>query len=398
MNVRWFARFSGLLLFLVFAGMVMGQGDTGTISGTVTDQSGAAIPGVGVTIKNVATGISRGLVTNELGRYDARALPAATYEVTGSLAGFNTIVRSGIAVAVGRNAVVDMALQIGEVGQSVTITAEQAAKAAAALSAYSVTITPAQAATVAAREADDDVPPEVEAARLQSEAAELLQDLLDRFAGRTTGAPLNAHSIDTAAKMLGESPLPAHIIGDYFELPALDLPNIGERTIGECPELAAIDPRRVTYTWKLKHGTKSGAYTLGTCAVRSKKLRQLEAQRDPLAVVPWWEVTIALDIWLTLTDEERARLVHHELMHCCGLLNEDGKYDEPKTRMHDIEEFAATLARFGAAPGESQIRVLKVAGSNPDIVARVQRWTPGPDDAPLFGLWTDTTTDKPRQL
>src|SRR5262245_28853113 len=118
MKVRW------LFLILLCASMAMAQGDTGTISGNVTDQSGAAIPGVAVTIKNVETGISRNLVTNEVGRYDAVALPAGTYDVTGSLAGFSTVVRNGIVLAVGRNIVIDMGLQVGEVSQAVTITAE----------------------------------------------------------------------------------------------------------------------------------------------------------------------------------------------------------------------------------------------------------------------------------
>jgi len=118
MKVRW------LFLILLCASMAMAQGDTGTISGNATDQSGAAIPGVAITIKNVETGISRNLVTNEVGRYDAVALPAGTYDVTGSLAGFNTVVRSGIVLAVGRNVVIDIGLQVGEVSQAVTITAE----------------------------------------------------------------------------------------------------------------------------------------------------------------------------------------------------------------------------------------------------------------------------------
>src|SRR4051812_9915028 len=120
MRVHW------LLLLLLCASLALAQGDTGTISGNVTDPSGAAIPGVAVIIKNIETGISRSLVTNEVGRYDAVALPAGTYEVTGSLAGFNTLVRNGIVLAVGRNVVIDMALQVGEVSQAVTITAEAA--------------------------------------------------------------------------------------------------------------------------------------------------------------------------------------------------------------------------------------------------------------------------------
>src|SRR5437867_5364400 len=115
---------SGMLLFLLCVSLAFGQLDTGTISGTVADQSGAAVPGASVAIKNIETGIVRRLVTNEAGRYEAVALPAGTYEVTASLAGFQTFVRGGIGLTVGRNAVVDIALQVGDVAQAITITAE----------------------------------------------------------------------------------------------------------------------------------------------------------------------------------------------------------------------------------------------------------------------------------
>src|SRR3989442_10784792 len=117
-----FARVSGLVLFLVCAPMAMAQLDTGTISGTVTDQTRAALPGAALTIKNVATGISRTLATNEAGRYDAAALPLGTYEVTASLAGFRPYVSSGIVLTVGRNAVVDRSLQVGDVARAVIVT------------------------------------------------------------------------------------------------------------------------------------------------------------------------------------------------------------------------------------------------------------------------------------
>ncbi|MGH9785495.1 MAG: TonB-dependent receptor domain-containing protein, partial [Terriglobia bacterium] len=75
-------------------------------------------------IRNVATGVSRRIESNALGRYSAAALPAGNYEVSVSLAGFQTLVRSGIELTVGRNAVVDLALQVGEVTQAITITGE----------------------------------------------------------------------------------------------------------------------------------------------------------------------------------------------------------------------------------------------------------------------------------
>src|SRR2546427_9695955 len=115
---------SGVLLLVFFASLSLAQLDTGTISGTVADQTGAAVPGASVAIKNVETGIVRRLVTNEAGRYEAVALPVGTYEVTASLVGFQTFVRGGIGLTVGRNAVVDIALRVGDVTEAITITAE----------------------------------------------------------------------------------------------------------------------------------------------------------------------------------------------------------------------------------------------------------------------------------
>jgi len=115
---------SGLLLLILFASLSFAQLDTGTISGMVADQTGAAVPGASVAIKHIETGVVRQLVTNEAGRYEAVALPVGTYEVTASLGGFQTFVRGGIALTVGRNAVVDMALRVGDVTEAITITAE----------------------------------------------------------------------------------------------------------------------------------------------------------------------------------------------------------------------------------------------------------------------------------
>ena len=106
------SRISVLFLFLVCESLGLAQLDTGTISGTVTDQSGGAVPGATVTIRNVETGVARNLTTNATGRYEAAALPVGNYEVRASLTGFQTLVRSGINLTVGRNAVVNMALQV----------------------------------------------------------------------------------------------------------------------------------------------------------------------------------------------------------------------------------------------------------------------------------------------
>jgi len=99
---------------------------TGTISGTISDPTGATVPGTSVTIKNVETSLSRATVSNLQGRYEATNLPIGKYEVSAAMAGFQTSVRRGIELTVGRHAIVDMALQVGEVAQSITVTGEAA--------------------------------------------------------------------------------------------------------------------------------------------------------------------------------------------------------------------------------------------------------------------------------
>src|SRR6266540_3412639 len=98
------------LLFVMSSSLIAAQLTTGTISGSVTDETKAAVPGAEVTVTNTETGLTRTITTNETGRYEASNLPPGTYEVTGKNAGFGTVVRKGIELAVGRTAVIDLAL------------------------------------------------------------------------------------------------------------------------------------------------------------------------------------------------------------------------------------------------------------------------------------------------
>ncbi len=125
-KARWRTIVLCLGLFIMSSVAAFGQLTTGTIAGTVTDQSGAAVPGATVTFKNAETAVSRTTVTGENGKYVALSLPAGTYEVSASLQGFQTVVHSGIALALGQNEVVDFALPIGLASESVTVTVETA--------------------------------------------------------------------------------------------------------------------------------------------------------------------------------------------------------------------------------------------------------------------------------
>jgi hypothetical protein len=96
--------------------------DTATIVGTVTDPSGAVIPGVKVTVSNPEKGFTRELESNAAGEYMAAKVPIGDYFMTAEAAGFQKLVRSGIALAVGQTLRVDLQLAVGQVTQEVTVT------------------------------------------------------------------------------------------------------------------------------------------------------------------------------------------------------------------------------------------------------------------------------------
>src|SRR5215467_10342306 len=97
---------------------------TGTITGTVTDTSGAVLPGVEITITNTGTDQTRTTLTNETGRYRAAALNPGGYKVSASFAGFEMTIRSGITLTVGSEAVIDFSLKPGQVSETVDVTGE----------------------------------------------------------------------------------------------------------------------------------------------------------------------------------------------------------------------------------------------------------------------------------
>lgn len=97
----------------------------GTILGTVTDSSGAAVPGANVTVKNVDTGLTRTVTTTDDGSYSAPELPIGNYSVTAEKAGFKTGVVTGARVEVSSERRVDFILQPGELAQKVEVVGEE---------------------------------------------------------------------------------------------------------------------------------------------------------------------------------------------------------------------------------------------------------------------------------
>lgn len=93
---------------------------SGDITGTVTDQSGAAIPGAAVTIKNTGTGLTKTVKTGAAGDYRVGLLQPGSYTVTVTMSGFQTT-RQATAVAVGQTATVNLALGVAKGSQTVEV-------------------------------------------------------------------------------------------------------------------------------------------------------------------------------------------------------------------------------------------------------------------------------------
>ena len=109
---------------LYWLSLANAQVTTGTILGTVKDQTGAVLPGATVTATNAETGISRSVTTEARGEYRIPALSVGTYDVQTTMTGFQGGVRQGITLTIGREAVVDFTLQVGNVAEQVTVTGE----------------------------------------------------------------------------------------------------------------------------------------------------------------------------------------------------------------------------------------------------------------------------------
>jgi hypothetical protein len=109
-----------LLLILTAVSVSFPQATTARLQGTVTDSSGAAVPGVTVAITNVNTGLESKTVTNQAGLYVAPALPAGSYRVVVSRQGFKTVTQD-LTLQIAQVATLDFQLTVGAVTQTVTV-------------------------------------------------------------------------------------------------------------------------------------------------------------------------------------------------------------------------------------------------------------------------------------
>jgi hypothetical protein len=117
----WKVIASFLLLFFAAAPRLAHAQAEASITGTVTDTTGAVIAGATVKAKNADTGAVRAIVTDNGGRYDAQSLAVGKYEVSAEQAGFRTEVKTGITLAIGQRAEVNLILELGGTQQAITV-------------------------------------------------------------------------------------------------------------------------------------------------------------------------------------------------------------------------------------------------------------------------------------
>ncbi len=113
-----------LSVAMLFASVAQAQTELATLTGTVTDQSGAMLRSVMVTVINEATNLPATTQSNEAGRYTLTSLRPGNYRLEASLAGFKKQVRTGITVQVNQTARLDLVLSLGDVAEQVTVAAE----------------------------------------------------------------------------------------------------------------------------------------------------------------------------------------------------------------------------------------------------------------------------------
>ncbi len=118
-------RVSALALMMIaLAAIAFAQGSRGSITGKITDAQGAVVPAAPVIVRNISTGVTTKVITNQTGYYEAISLDPGTYSVAAEAPGFKTTVRPGIELETGARLSIDLRLEVGAASQSVEVIAE----------------------------------------------------------------------------------------------------------------------------------------------------------------------------------------------------------------------------------------------------------------------------------
>ena len=150
MHLRTGIRIVLVFVFVVCLAMLLGIGaapawsqatSSSSVAGQVTDESGAIVPGAAITLTDLNTKAARTTTSNETGRYIFVNVPPGTYDISVSLAGFQTTRISGQKVTVGEQLTLDLVLRVGGVTQTVEVSSTGAAQLQTTTATIGTTIT-----------------------------------------------------------------------------------------------------------------------------------------------------------------------------------------------------------------------------------------------------------------
>ena len=115
--------FVGSLVMLAWSGAVFAQ--TGSIDGTVSDSTGAVIPGAAITVRNLQSSASRSVTSNAVGAFSIPDLPVGTYDLTVAKAGFKTFQVSARRLSVAQSLTIAASLEPGTVNEEIEVRGDQ---------------------------------------------------------------------------------------------------------------------------------------------------------------------------------------------------------------------------------------------------------------------------------
>src|SRR5450432_2697406 len=119
------AILSTVSAILLFSGLAFSQSQTGSLSGSVLDGNDAAVAGASVDVREKGSGVTAHTVSSDAGLYVFPSLPPGIWTVTVEKTGFKKLVRADIEIFIAQRQALDLQLEVGDVKQSVEVTATQ---------------------------------------------------------------------------------------------------------------------------------------------------------------------------------------------------------------------------------------------------------------------------------
>jgi hypothetical protein len=231
-----------ILCLLLLQGAAYAQLTTGTVQGTVQDQSNAIVPGVELALLNVDTNLALTQHTNNLGAYVFSNVPPGTYRLRAILDGFKTAETTGLVVEVNRNTVVNVTIEPGDLKESVQVVA-------------AADIIDTQSSVVRTNIASKMI------TELPSDSRNPLG-----FAEMAPGVDLNANALTGGSQMLGLGGVSANVSGarqqqNTFYLDGADNSSIRLNEGLQAPNVEAIaEVQVVTNSNSAEYGRQPGGY------------------------------------------------------------------------------------------------------------------------------------------